>query len=146
MKSNSKSLDNVSTNSGNGNTNFGHNNNNNSNRHRPNSNNNAHSNSNNNSNRNRNNNNSNRNRNIAYDDNVLGERNTEQNYIDNNHLNDDGDSSAVIVDPDDENIPIDGVARSKVSRSSSMSSSSSTICVKHLFVAQMILLLISIFK
>lgn len=86
---------------------------NNGNRHRSNSNN---------SNRNKNNSYRNRNRNYGYDDNVLSERNTEQSFVDNNHLNDDGDS-AVIIDSDD-NASIDGVARSKVSRSSSISSSS----------------------
>lgn len=109
--------------SDNGGTNSARSNLDNNSRRRQNSSNNRYSNSNNNSyNRNRNNN-SNRNRNYPYDDNMLGEENTEENFIGNNRLND-GDSSVIGDDGDDNedlgnrNI-IDGVARSKVSRSSS---------------------------
>lgn len=89
----------------------------NGNRQRPNTN---QSNRGNNSNNN-NNNYRNRNRNYGYDDSMLDERNTEQNFVDNNHLNDDGESS-IVIDSDDGSF--DSAARSKVSRSSSTSSAS----------------------
>lgn len=75
-----------------------------------------------NNNNNTNSNYRNRNRNHSYGDSIVDERNTEQNFVDTNHLNDGGDSSAIIIGSGDITY-IDGLPRSKVSRSSSTSSS-----------------------